>query len=107
MPVASGLAETTAGTLLLYEALPERPPAARAVDSGYRAYRDVTPVDRGFAGRRELWRLPAYLAVIAVDGEGSSAAATSTASPPQSGPTVSRARRTGRRKQNAGPSGGS
>jgi fructosamine-3-kinase len=29
VPVASGLAETTAGTLLLYEALPERPPAAR------------------------------------------------------------------------------
>ncbi len=28
------------------------------------------PLDAGFAGRRELWRLPAYLAVIAVDGAG-------------------------------------
>jgi fructosamine-3-kinase len=28
-PIASGLAETPAGTLLLYEALPERPPEAR------------------------------------------------------------------------------
>ncbi|MGH3173688.1 MAG: fructosamine kinase family protein [Streptosporangiaceae bacterium] len=39
-------------------------------DEVFRAYRDITPVDRGFAGRRELWRLPAYLAVIAVDGDG-------------------------------------
>jgi fructosamine-3-kinase len=39
-------------------------------DELFRAYRDITPVDRGFTGRRELWRLPAYLAVIAVDGEG-------------------------------------
>jgi fructosamine-3-kinase len=36
----------------------------------FRAYRDIAPVDRGFAGRRELWRLPAYLAVVAVDGAG-------------------------------------
>ena len=35
-----------------------------------RAHRDIAPVDRGFAGRRELWRLPAYLAVVAVDGAG-------------------------------------
>jgi len=29
---------------------------------------EVTPFDLGFADRRELWRLPTYLAVIAVDG---------------------------------------
>ena len=33
-----------------------------------RAYAELAPVDPGFAGRRELWRLHAYLAVIAVDG---------------------------------------
>jgi fructosamine-3-kinase len=33
------------------------------------AYREVLPVDPGFAGRRELWRLPAYLAVVAVAGD--------------------------------------
>ena len=32
------------------------------------AYREILPVDPGFAGRRELWRLPAYLAVVAVAG---------------------------------------
>jgi fructosamine-3-kinase len=32
------------------------------------AYRDVAPVALGFADRRELWRLPTYLAVITVDG---------------------------------------
>ncbi|BCJ75558.1 hypothetical protein CS0771_51020 [Catellatospora sp. IY07-71] len=31
-------------------------------------YRDVLPIDRGFAQRRELWRLHGYLAVVAVDG---------------------------------------
>jgi fructosamine-3-kinase len=39
-------------------------------DELFREYRDIAPVDRGFAGRRELWRLPAYLAIVAVDGEG-------------------------------------
>jgi fructosamine-3-kinase len=34
------------------------------------AYHDVTPIDSGFAGRRELWRIFSYLAVIAVDGGG-------------------------------------
>lgn len=33
-----------------------------------RAYAELTPVDAGFAGRRELWRLHVYLAVVAVDG---------------------------------------
>ena len=28
------------------------------------------PVDPGFADRRELWRLPGYLGVIAVGGSG-------------------------------------
>ena len=32
------------------------------------AYRELVPIDPGFADRRELWRLPTYLAVIAVDG---------------------------------------
>ncbi|MFG2038115.1 hypothetical protein [Dactylosporangium sp. NPDC048998] len=32
------------------------------------AYREVLPVDAGFAGRRVLWRLFAYLAVVTVDG---------------------------------------
>jgi protein-ribulosamine 3-kinase len=33
-----------------------------------RAYAEGAPVDSGFAGRRELWRLPGYLAAIAVAG---------------------------------------
>jgi fructosamine-3-kinase len=33
------------------------------------AYREILPVDPGFAGRRELWRLPAYLAVVAIAGD--------------------------------------
>ena len=32
------------------------------------AYQEILPVDPGFAARRELWRLPAYLAVVAVAG---------------------------------------
>jgi fructosamine-3-kinase len=35
------------------------------------AYQDMLPVDGGFAGRRELWRLFGYLAVIAEAGGGS------------------------------------
>jgi len=34
----------------------------------FRAYAEIAPVDPGFPGRRELWRLPLYLAVIAVAG---------------------------------------
>lgn len=34
----------------------------------FRAYAQMAPVDPGFAGRRELWRLHAYLAAIAVAG---------------------------------------
>jgi fructosamine-3-kinase len=38
-------------------------------DDLFAGYRDIAPIDPGFAGRRELWRLAAYLAVIAVDGD--------------------------------------
>ncbi|MDQ6697975.1 MAG: fructosamine kinase family protein [Actinomycetota bacterium] len=38
-------------------------------DSLFDAYRERAPIDPGFAERRELWRVFAYLAVIAVDGE--------------------------------------
>jgi fructosamine-3-kinase len=34
----------------------------------FAAYREVAPIDPGFADRRELWRLAGYLAVVAVDG---------------------------------------
>jgi fructosamine-3-kinase len=34
----------------------------------FRAYAEGVPVDSGFAGRRELWRLSGYLAAIAVAG---------------------------------------
>ena len=34
-----------------------------------RAYAELAPLDPGFGDRRELWRLPVYLAVIAVDGD--------------------------------------
>ncbi|GAA2759081.1 fructosamine kinase family protein [Actinopolymorpha rutila] len=40
-------------------------PVPEAVFDGYR---EITPIDPGFAQRRELWRVFAYLAVIAVDG---------------------------------------
>jgi fructosamine-3-kinase len=33
------------------------------------AYEEILPVDPGFAGRRELWRLPVYLTVVAVAGD--------------------------------------
>jgi arginase len=39
------------------------------LDDLFAGYRDIAPIDPGFAGRRELWRLAAYLAVIAVDGD--------------------------------------
>ena len=34
----------------------------------FAAYREVAPIAPGFAGRRELWRLASYLAVVTVDG---------------------------------------
>jgi protein-ribulosamine 3-kinase len=35
----------------------------------FAGYREVAPIDPGFAERRELWRVFAYLAVVAVDGQ--------------------------------------
>jgi len=32
------------------------------------AYREIALIDPGFPGRRELWRLPSYLAIVIVDG---------------------------------------
>ena len=37
-------------------------------DDVFDAYRDIAPIDPGFAQRRELWRLFGYLAVVTVDG---------------------------------------
>ena len=37
-------------------------------DDVFEAYNEITPIDPGFGGRRELWRVFAYLAVITVDG---------------------------------------
>lgn len=34
------------------------------------AYREITPIDPGFHERKQLWRLPSYLAIITVDGRG-------------------------------------
>jgi fructosamine-3-kinase len=39
-------------------------------DEVFTGYQDLAPIDPGFAGRRELWRLHAYLAVAAVAGPG-------------------------------------
>jgi fructosamine-3-kinase len=38
-------------------------------DDVFDAYREVSVIDRGFAQRRELWRIFAYLAVVTVDGD--------------------------------------
>jgi fructosamine-3-kinase len=35
------------------------------------AYREIREIDPEFAGRRELWRIPIYLAIAAVDGSSS------------------------------------
>jgi fructosamine-3-kinase len=32
------------------------------------AYRESVPIDKGFADRRDLWRLPTHLAIVTVDG---------------------------------------
>lgn len=41
---------------------------APAPDDFYAGYRAVAPVDAGFAGRRNLWRIPAWLAMVQVGG---------------------------------------
>jgi fructosamine-3-kinase len=38
-------------------------------DDVFDAYRKITPIDPGFAERRELWRIFGYLAVVTVDGD--------------------------------------
>lgn len=34
----------------------------------FEGYREILPIDSGFSERRDLWRLPGYLAVIEVEG---------------------------------------
>jgi fructosamine-3-kinase len=36
----------------------------------FEAYKEIAPIEPGFAERRELWRLFDYLAVVTVDGDG-------------------------------------
>ncbi|NLG99577.1 MAG: fructosamine kinase family protein [Chloroflexi bacterium] len=38
-------------------------------DDVFAGYREILPIEPGFAERRELWRIPAYLAVVTVSGE--------------------------------------
>jgi fructosamine-3-kinase len=41
----------------------------RPVPAGlFDAYRETAPTDKGCADRRDLWRLPTHLAIVAVDG---------------------------------------
>jgi fructosamine-3-kinase len=35
----------------------------------FAGYQEIVSIDQGFAERRELWRLFAYLAVVTVDGQ--------------------------------------
>lgn len=41
---------------------------APAPDDFYAGYQEVAPVDDGYAGRRNLWRIPAWLAMVQVGG---------------------------------------
>lgn len=41
---------------------------APAEDAFFAGYREVAPIDPGFAQRRDLWRIPAWLAMVQVDG---------------------------------------
>ncbi len=45
----------------------------------FSGYREIRPIDAGFADRRELWRIFAYLAVISADGQNSGDASTCSA----------------------------
>jgi fructosamine-3-kinase len=38
-------------------------------DATFAAYAEIQPIERGFAERRELWRIFAYLAVLTVDAD--------------------------------------
>jgi len=37
-------------------------------DSVFAGYRDEAPIDPGFFERRDLWRLPLYLAAVDLEG---------------------------------------
>lgn len=37
-------------------------------DALFAGYRELTPIDPGFVERRDLWRIPAWLAMVEVDG---------------------------------------
>jgi fructosamine-3-kinase len=41
---------------------------APVADELFAGYRELAPLDPGFAQRRDLWRIPAWLAMIEVDG---------------------------------------
>lgn len=41
---------------------------APAPDELFAGYRELAPIDPGFGGRRDLWRIHAWLAMVAVDG---------------------------------------
>jgi len=36
----------------------------------FEGYREILPIDAGFEERRDLWRIPAYLLCIAIEGQG-------------------------------------
>ena len=37
-------------------------------DEFFQGYQEITPLDPGFGERRDLWRIPAWLAMVEVDG---------------------------------------
>jgi fructosamine-3-kinase len=39
-------------------------------DEVFEGYREVAPLDRGFVERRDLWRIPVWLAMVEADGPG-------------------------------------
>jgi fructosamine-3-kinase len=60
LPALAGPPEADLAMLDFFQPVP---------DDVLAAYQEILPVDPGFAGRRELWRLPVYLAVVAVAGD--------------------------------------
>jgi Fructosamine kinase len=65
-------------------------------DEVFDAYREITRIDSGLAQWRELWRVFGYLAVVTVNGDKSSDADSSHASPTPFTPTDSRSQIGGR-----------
>ncbi len=39
-------------------------------DDVFIGYQEILPIDPGFDARRDLWRIPAYLAAVQVEGTG-------------------------------------